>query len=118
MCDKGKEWSQKTIPDGHKMTIVRPTFFGRRLLFTTRNFVFGMNNVVAEYQISSSVACCTLMNTGACASTVPVEGPVSASPFPVNMVELTLCCHHHNLANALTLYTPVRATVFFKFHDT
>ena len=54
MCDKGKEWSQKTIPDGHNMTIVRPTFFGCRLLFTTRNFVFGMNNVVAEYQISSS----------------------------------------------------------------
>ena len=37
------------------MTIVRPTFFGCRLLFTTRNFVFGMNNIVAEYQISSSV---------------------------------------------------------------
>ena len=36
-----------------------------------------------------------------------VEGPVSASPFfLVNMVELTSCHHHHNLANALTLYTP------------
>ena len=35
------------------MTIVRPTFFGCRLLFATRNFVFGMNNVVTEYQISS-----------------------------------------------------------------
>ena len=55
MCDKGKEWSQKTIHDGHNMTIVRLTFFGCKLLFTTRNFVFGMNNVVAEYQISSSV---------------------------------------------------------------
>ena len=46
-----------------------------------------------------------------------VEGPVSASPFPVNMVELTLCRHHHNLANALTLHTPVRATVSCKCHD-
>ena len=27
------------------------------------------------------LACCTLVNTGACASTVPVEGPVSVSPF-------------------------------------
>ena len=59
-----------------------------------------------------------LVNTGACASTVPVEGPVSASPFfSVNMVELTSCRHHHNLDNALTLYTPVRVTVFFKCHD-
>ena len=32
-----------------------------------------------------------------------VEGPVSASPFPVNMVELTLCRHHHNLVRALNL---------------
>ena len=46
-----------------------------------------------------------------------VEGPVSASPFPVYMVELTLCRHHHNLVNTLTLYTPVRATVSFKCHD-
>ena len=37
------------------MTIVRPTFFNCRLLFPTINFVFGMNNVVAEYQLSSSV---------------------------------------------------------------
>ena len=42
---------------------------------------------------------------------------MSASPFPVNMVKLTLCRHHHNLAKALTLYTPVRATVSFKWHD-
>ena len=42
---------------------------------------------------------------------------MSASPFSINMVELTLCRHHHNLANALTLYTPVRATVSFKCHD-
>ena len=54
MYDKVKEWSQKTFPDGHTMTIVRLTFFGCRLLFATRNFVFGMNNVVVEYQISSS----------------------------------------------------------------
>ena len=26
-------------------------------------------------------ACCTIVNMGACASTVLVEGPVSASPF-------------------------------------
>ena len=32
-----------------------------------------------------------------------VEGPVSASPFPVNMVELILCRHHHNLVRALNL---------------
>ena len=54
MYDKVKEWSHKTFPDGHTMTIVRPTFFDCRLLFATINFVFGMNNVVAEYQISSS----------------------------------------------------------------
>ena len=54
MYDKVKEWSQKTFPDGHTMTIVRPTFFDCRLLFATRNFVFGMNNEVEEYQISSS----------------------------------------------------------------
>ena len=50
-------------------------------------------------------------------STVPVEGPVSASLFPVNMVELTSCRRHNNLANALTLYTSVRVTVSFKCHD-
>ena len=55
MYDKVKELSQKTFPDGHTMTIVRPTFFDCRLLFDTRSFVFGMNNVVAEYQISSSI---------------------------------------------------------------
>ena len=54
MYDKVKEWSQKTFPDGHTMTIVRLTLFGCRLLFATRNFVFGMNNVVVEYQIFSS----------------------------------------------------------------
>ena len=37
------------------------------------------------------------MNTGACASIVPVDGPVSTSPFPVNMVELTLCRHHQEI---------------------
>ena len=36
------------------MTIVRPIFFGYKLLFVTRNFVFGMNIVVKEYEISSS----------------------------------------------------------------
>ena len=36
------------------MTIVRLIFFGCRLLFVTKNFVFGMNNVVTEYEISSS----------------------------------------------------------------
>ena len=55
MYENFKEWSQKTFPDLHTMTIVRPTFFGCRLLFVTINFVFGMNNVVTKYQISSSV---------------------------------------------------------------
>ena len=32
-----------------------------------------------------------------------VEGPVFASPFSVNMVELTLCRHHHNLVRAHNL---------------
>ena len=36
------------------MTIVRPIFFGYRLLFVTKNIVFGMNNLVVEYQNSSS----------------------------------------------------------------
>ena len=30
------------------------------------------------------LACCTLVNTGAWASIVPMEGPGSTSPFPVN----------------------------------
>ena len=30
---------------------------------------------------------------------------------------IDLCLHHHNLVNALTLYTLVRATVSFKCHD-
>ena len=55
MCDKVKEWSQKTFLEGHTMKIMQPTFFGYKLLFATINFVFGMNNVVAKYQISSSV---------------------------------------------------------------
>ena len=30
---------------------------------------------------------------------------------------IDLGLHHHNLVNALTLYTPVHATVSFKCHD-
>ena len=72
-------------------------------------------------------ACCTLVNTGAWASTVPVAGPGSTSPrwkslgsiplFSGKYGGIDLGLHHHNLANALTLYTPVRATVSFKCHD-
>ena len=52
-----------------------------------------------DQPLEDFLACCTLVNTGAWASTVPVEGPGSASPrwkslgsiplFLVNMVELT-----------------------------
>ena len=71
-------------------------------------------------------ACCTLVNTGAWASTVPVAGPGSAHlgervwahfTFSDKYGGIDMGLHHHNLANALTLYTPVRATVSFKCHD-
>ena len=84
MCDKGKEWSQKTIPDGHNMTIVRPTFFGCRLLFTTRNFVFGMNNVVAEYQISSSVGSWKMFNGKSPCTHINQEIDVSMNIVMIN----------------------------------
>ena len=78
------------------------------------------------------LAYCTLVNTGAWASTVPVEGPGSTSPrwkdlgphhlggralahitFSSKYDGKTSCLHHHIIASALTLYTPVRATIPF-----
>ena len=58
-----------------------------------------INMLINHQPLEVFPACCTLVNTGAWVSTVPVEGPGSASPgwkslgsiplFPVNMVELT-----------------------------
>ena len=69
---------------------------------------------------------CTLVNTGAWASTVPVEGPGSTSPRWKGLGPhhhfrdiwwKDLGLRHHNLGSVLTLYTLVRATVSFKCHD-
>ena len=37
-----------------------------------------------DQPLEAFLACCTLVNTGAWASTMPVEGPGSTSSFPVN----------------------------------
>ena len=85
--------------------------------------------MLINYQpLEAFSAYCTLVNTGAWASTVPMAGPGSAhlgerawahftSPFFGKYGGIDLGLHHHNLVNALTLYTPVRATVSFKCHD-
>ena len=39
------------------------------------------------------------------------------STFSCKYGGIDLGRHHHNLVNALTLYTPVRAMVSFKCHD-
>ena len=39
------------------------------------------------------------------------------SPFSGKYGGIDLGLNHHNLVNALTLYTPVRAIVSFKCHD-
>ena len=63
------------------------------------------------------------MNTRAWASTVPVAGPGSTHlsgralaqfPFFGKYGGIDLGLYHHNLVNALTLYTPVRAMVNIK----
>ena len=79
-----------------------------------------------DQPLEAFLSYCTLVNTGAWASTVPVEGPGSTSPRWKGLGHITFsgkyggktsCLCHHNLARALTLYTPVRATIFFKCHD-
>ena len=63
------------------------------------------------------LACCTLVNTGAWASTVPVAGPGSAHlggrawahftpPFSSKYGGIDLGRHHHNLVRAHNLIYP------------
>ena len=91
-------------------------------------FQIYINMLINHQPLEAFLACCTLVNMTAWASTMPVAGPGSAhpgeragahftSPFPVNMVKLTWVSIKNNLVRALTLYTPVRATVSFKCHD-
>ena len=70
-----------------------------------------------DQPLEAFLACCTLVNTGAWALTVLVEGPRVHVTFSGKYGGKTSCLRHHNLASALTLYTPVRAMVSFKCHD-
>ena len=75
-----------------------------------------------DQPLEAFLACCTLVSTGAWASTVPVEGPGFTSPRWKALAHITFsgkyggktsCIRHHIIANALTLYTPVHAMVPF-----
>ena len=57
-----------------------------------------------DQPLEAFLACYTLVNTGAWASTMPVEGPRLHVTFSGKYGGKTSCLRHHNLASALGMF--------------